>query len=210
MTNISIVDLNFTKKQGFWWLIILGCIPIFNILSTLFILIYYLVVTSRVMLRQVPFFVAFKRKNIGKISYFGYFFLFLTVACIVFIMFFPEIIFTVIRPVRLWIIYAVFALPLFVTAMALFIYSIHYKEYIEFVNNFLNNIMIRHQRAESFDTPVFLNAAVDDPITTFMLEDLEKNNIIRLEDDTESFRKAIYFTGDFQKVLMKKTSNEHK
>jgi len=206
MNNINIVDLNFTKKQGFWWLIILGCIPIFNILSALFILIYYIVVTSRVMLRQVPFFVAFKRKNIGKISYFGYFFLFLTIASIIFITFFPEIIFTVIRPVRLWIIYAVFALPLFVTAMALFIYSLHYKEYIEFVNNFLNNIMLRNQQSGSFNSPVFLNATVEtDPITKFMLEDLEKNNIIHLEDDTETFRRAIYFTPDFQKVLLKKS-----
>jgi|GEM_PF-5868470 len=205
MTNINIETLNFTKKQGFWWLIILGCIPIFNILSALFILIYYIVVTSKVMLRQVPFFVAFKRKKFGKISYFGYFFLLLTVVSIVFIAFFPEIIFTFIRPVRLWIIYAVFALPLFVTAMALFIYNLHYKEYIEFVNSFLNNIMIRNQHSGSFNSPVFLNATVEaDHTTTFMLEDLEKNNIITLKDDTETYRKAIYFTDDFQRVLLKK------
>jgi hypothetical protein len=155
-------------------------------------------------------------RSIGKISRFGFFFLLLTAFYTAIIVFFPEIIpatITAVRPIIAFIIkFGIFAFPLFMTGIALFVYNQHYKEYIEFVNSFLNNIMLRHQHSGSFNSPVFLNATATveaDQTTVQMLDDLEKNNIIRLEDDTESYRKAIYFTDDFQEVLSKKMSNEN-
>jgi len=206
MTNINIETLNFIKKRGFWWIIILGCIPFFNLLVLLFIIFWYIVIIPKIVLRQVPFFLAFKHRNIGKISHFGIFFLLLTAFYTAIIVFFPEKIPAVIaavRPIVAFIIkFGIFAFPLFMTGIALFVYNQHYKEYIEFINSFLNNIMLRHQQAGSFNSPVFFNAAMHtDETTKLMLDDLERNKIITLEDGPESYRKAILFTDDFQKVL---------
>ena len=210
---MNIEALNFIKKRSFLCLIIWGCIPIFNLALLVFIIIWYIVIIPKVRLRQLPFLLVFKHKNVGKISHFGFFFLFLTVFYTVMIVFFPEKFPAVIetaKPLITFIIqFCIFAFPLFMTGIALFVYNQHYREYIGFVNSFLNNIMMRNQQAGSFNSPVYFNAVMDtDETTKLMLEDLEKNNIIRLEDDTASYRKAIFFTADFQKVLLGKTSAE--
>ena len=181
----------------------MGWIPLINIT-----LIFFASIRGQHQINRVPYL-----WDSGNVAFWGVFYVLLSVFYTIVFVFFPENLPNFLGANHnlsslIWLI-SFFSAPLFGIGAYLIHYNKSYKEYLAFVNNFLNSIMLKNQQGRSFDSLVYLNdpkkTNVANDETVAMLDDLKANNILTIEEDKVNNRKIIVFTREFQQVLAKHT-----
>ena len=206
MTNIKIEEFNFIKTKGFWWIIAFGWIPFLSWILTYFLDDWkdssWQHTTLKLRINKVPFLFVQNNENIGRVSYWGGLYIMLAVSLSAVLVFMPEYLPNFLSWRLGVVLFSI--LPMLVIGIYLILYSKRYDAYIVFVNNFLNNVMLKNQKNGRFDSPIYLNSPiVAHDSTILMIDDLKKNNVLSVENDMTFSRKNIIFTVDFQQVLEK-------
>ena len=207
MANIKIEELNFIKTKGFWWVIAFGWIPIVNFFLLYFIFPWKEIGFASDKINRVPFLLIFKNKKIDNTAFWGIFYL--VFAGILSVGFAFVFVFALSPEYRglwqFWVFMFFVAIPLVLIGMSMFLYNAIHQKYITFVNNFLNNVMLKSQKSGKFDSLVYLNnPKKTHSDTVLLIKDLAKNNVLSIEEDKINSRKIIVFTREFQQVLEKR------
>lgn len=192
MKTIKIEDINLLNKKGIWWIIILGLFPVFGPLIGF--AIFIVIQAFGIRLTHTPFFCECNNKSLGSARSWGIFFLIITAVYAILIGVFID--HFLILPLRIFILLPLFTL---VIGLYLFTYGKRYNNYIRYVNSFLNDVMMKNQLNNHLDSQVILKKK--DRKVKDMLKDLQRNNILKIEDRENSDEKMISFTPEFQKIL---------
>ena len=200
MTNIKIEELNFIKTKGLWWVIAFGWIPVVNFFLAFLFSLWKKYNLNKKKIDLVPFLFASGSKQ--NASPWGIFYAVLAIVLALALLLFTDFL----NDFNIWMlsILIFWIFPMFTIGVLLFLYCSRYQQYIVFVNNFLNNVMLKNQQNGRFDSAVFLNNPYGvHSDTVSMIKDLAENNVLSIEDDMIRNRNIIVFTREFQQVLEK-------
>lgn len=194
MKEIKIEDINLSNKKGIGWIVILGLIPYIGLVYILLFVMFSGGIFG-VRLRRMPVFVISNNKRLGSAKFWGIIFLVLAIIYTVLLILFFDYTFSNI----------LFPLSCLIMGFYLITYSVRYNNYIQYINSFLNNFMLKERQSDNFDFRVILKRKekIDERLE-FMLEDLKRNDIITLSKGKNSKEKIISFTPEFQEILLKK------
>ncbi|MDL2290444.1 hypothetical protein LJB95_03470 [Paludibacteraceae bacterium OttesenSCG-928-F17] len=195
MKKIKIEELNLPKKKGIGWIVLLGWIPIINIFLAIFLISTY--PFFLVGLRRTPYFRISKNKTLGNASLWGIIYLGITFIYIILaVLFFDLLILH-----QFWMLLFT-PIVTFLAAIYFITYNIRYKNNIQYVDSFINDVMIKAQSDSSYNSLVtFKEGNNKGTKTNAMLEDLKRNNIIKVEKSNKRKEKIISFTPEFQQIL---------
>ena len=184
-----------TNKKGIGWIVLLGWIPFLNVFLAIFLVAAY--PSFSVGIRRTPFFRISKNKTLGDASFWGIFYMGITLIYIILTVLFIDYL----KTLHFWTYLSV-PLATFIIVIYLITYNMLYKNYIIYVNDFLNEIMLRGKPDESNNQPVtFKGGFRKDTKIYSMLEDLKRNNIIKTEKSNNRNEKIISFTPEFQQQM---------
>jgi hypothetical protein len=202
MTNIKIEELNFIKTKGFWWVIAFGWIPIVNLLLIFSVFSWKIFGLTSDKINRAPFLLVFSNKKIDNTSFWGILYLVFAGLLTVGFAFAFVFVFEYRELLHFWLFVVFVAFPPTFIGILLFSYNARHQQYLTFVNNFLNNVMLKEQQDGKFDSLVYLNNPKEvHADTVLMIKDLVENNVLSIEDDMIRNRKIIVFTREFQQVL---------